>query len=166
MWSNKPPLTESAQPSAAPPPASPSAPMNSAVTVRPSSPTARSMACLGASLVIQGKITGDEDLQIDGTFEGPITLKDKRLTIGQTAQLDSEVFAREVVVYGKIHGNLHARERIEIKKNGSVVGDLTTARIMIEDGAYFKGAIEIARNNGHGPLDPASVLVDGEKKPA
>src|SRR5690242_5406940 len=100
-------------------------------------------ARLGASLHVKGEITGNEDLAIDGTVEGLVNLEDRRLTIGASARLTADIIAREVVVYGNVKGNLRARDRIEIKKDGSVVGDLTTARIMIEDGAYFKGSIEI-----------------------
>jgi cytoskeletal protein CcmA (bactofilin family) len=101
------------------------------------------MARLGASLHVKGEITGNEDLAIDGSVEGLVHLEDRKLTIGASAKLTADVIAREVVVYGNVKGNLRARDRIEIKKDGSVVGDLTTARIMIEDGAYFKGSIEI-----------------------
>jgi len=94
---------------------------------------------------MKGKISGNEDLHVDGTVEEPISLKCYRLTVGPSAKVIAEVVAREVVVYGKVYGNLRARDRIEIKKDGSVVGDLTTARILIEDGAYFKGNIEIER---------------------
>ena len=104
-----------------------------------SSGTAR----LGASLHVKGEITGNEDLAIDGSVEGLVHLEDRKLTIGASAKVTADVIAREVVVYGNVKGNLRARDRIEIKKDGSVVGDLTTARIMIEDGAYFKGSIEI-----------------------
>jgi len=100
-------------------------------------------ARLGASLHVKGEITGNEDLAIDGSVEGLVHLEDRKLTIGASARLTADVIAREVVVYGNVKGNLRARDRIEIKKDGSVVGDLTTARIMIEDGAYFKGSIEI-----------------------
>src|SRR5271156_6566 len=100
-------------------------------------------ARLGASLHVKGEITGNEDLAIDGSVEGLVQLEDRKLTIGATAKVTADVIAREVVVYGNVKGNLRARDRIEIKKDGSVVGDLTTARIMIEDGAYFKGSIEI-----------------------
>ncbi|HXX20433.1 MAG TPA: polymer-forming cytoskeletal protein [Candidatus Acidoferrum sp.] len=100
-------------------------------------------ARLGASLHVKGEITGNEDLTIDGSVEGLVHLEDRKLTIGASARLTADVIAREVVVYGNVKGNLRARDRIEIKKDGSVVGDLTTARIMIEDGAYFKGSIEI-----------------------
>lgn len=100
-------------------------------------------ARLGASLHVKGEITGHEDLLVDGSVEGLIQLEDRKLTVGASAKVNADVVAREVVVYGNVKGNLRARDRIEIKKDGSVVGDLTTARIMIEDGAYFKGSIEI-----------------------
>jgi len=100
-------------------------------------------ARLGSSLHVKGEITGNEDLHIDGSVEGLVHLEERRLTIGASAKLTADIIAREVVVYGNVKGNLRARDRIEIKKDGSVVGDLTTARIMIEDGAYFKGSIEI-----------------------
>jgi len=94
---------------------------------------------------MKGEISGNEDLHIDGSVEGLIQLEDRKLTVGASAKVTADVVAREVVVYGSVKGNLRARDRIEIKKDGSVVGDLTTARIMIEDGAYFKGSIEIDR---------------------
>lgn len=100
-------------------------------------------ARLGASLHVKGEITGNEDLSIDGTVEGLVHLEERKLTVGASAKVTADIIAREVVVYGNVKGNLRARDRIEIKKDGSVVGDLTTARIMIEDGAYFKGSIEI-----------------------
>ena len=108
------------------------------------------MARLGASLHIKGEITGNEDLQIDGSVEGLVQLEDRKLTIGASARVTADIIAREVAVYGNVKGNLRARDRIEIKKDGSVVGDLTTARIMIEDGAYFKGSIEIDKTGDAG----------------
>jgi cytoskeletal protein CcmA (bactofilin family) len=120
--------------------------MSSDVT-RPSAlPSVGTGARLGASLHVKGEISGNEDLHVDGSVEGLIQLDDRRLTVGVSAKVIADVVAREIVVYGSVKGNLRARDRIEIKKDGSVVGDLTTARIMIEDGAYFKGAIEIDRN--------------------
>jgi cytoskeletal protein CcmA (bactofilin family) len=114
--------------------------------VRPiSTAPAGAVARLGASLHVKGEITGNEDLHIDGSVEGLVQLEERKLIVGPTAKLTADVVAREVVVYGSVKGNLRAKDRIEIKKDGSVVGDLTTARIMIEDGAYFKGAIEIDR---------------------
>jgi len=116
------------------------APMDSSY---PASSSGSGTARLGASLHVKGEITGNEDLAIDGSVEGLVQLEDRKLTIGASAKVTADVVAREVVVYGNVKGNLRARDRIEIKKDGSVVGELTTARIMIEDGAYFKGSIEI-----------------------
>ncbi len=128
--------------------------------VRPLTPTSdRATARLGASLHVKGEISGNEDLHVDGSVEGLIQLEDRKLTVGASAKVTADVVAREVVVYGSVKGNLRARDRIEIKKDGSVVGDLNTARIMIEDGAYFKGSIEIDRKaEGETDLDrPAYV---------
>jgi cytoskeletal protein CcmA (bactofilin family) len=123
----------------------PGTPMNVPAGNRPNAPSARTLACLGSTIVVKGEITSDEDLQIDGKVEGNISLRGHRLTVGRTAQLNSEINAREVVVYGNASGNLRARDRVEIKKDGQVIGDITTTRISIEDGAYFKGHIEIER---------------------
>jgi cytoskeletal protein CcmA (bactofilin family) len=121
---------------------SPAGPLNATSSSSSSnSPT----AFLGANLTIQGEITSEEDLQIDGKVRGPISLQGRRLTIGRTAELNSDVTAGEVIVYGKLTGNLFARDRVEIKKDGSVSGDVTTARVSIEDGADFKGRMEIDR---------------------
>jgi len=115
--------------------------------MRPLGATAdRATARLGASLHVKGEISGNEDLLIDGSVEGLVQLDERKLTVGPTARVTADIIAREVVVYGTVQGNLRAKERIEIKKDGSVNGDLTTARIMIEDGAYFKGSIEIDKS--------------------
>lgn len=155
MWNtNKPEASSPSQPQSQTSSAAPHVPETRTTSVgvppgvsavRPSSPMARDLATLGASLTIKGQIIGEEDLQIDGKVEGPITLNGHRLTVGRSAQLHSEVSAREVVVYGKASGNLHAKDRVEIKKDGEVHGDIITSRISIEDGAYFKGRIEIDR---------------------
>lgn len=118
------------------------------MSVRPSAPVARNLSTLGGSIEIKGKVSGEEDLQIDGKVEGSVALNGQRLTVGRTGNLNSEVWARDVVVYGKLTGNIHANDRVEIKKDGSVTGDITTARISVEDGAYFKGRIEIERTRG------------------
>jgi cytoskeletal protein CcmA (bactofilin family) len=101
---------------------------------------------LGSRLHVKGDITGTEDLLIDGSVEGLIQL-DGKLTVGPTAKLLADINARVVVIYGQVKGNVHAKGRIEIKKDGSVIGNLKTAQIMIEDGAEFKGSIEIDRSN-------------------
>ena len=108
---------------------------------------------LGAGLHVRGDISGKEDLYVDGTVEGLIQLEPFKLTVGANAKLTGDVVAREVIVHGSVKGNLRARDRIEIKKDGSVVGDLTTTRILIEDDAYFKGSIEIDRKTTEASLD-------------
>jgi cytoskeletal protein CcmA (bactofilin family) len=121
----------------------PVVPFNSASNSRLGGTSVRSAARLGASIEIKGQVSGDEDLQIDGKVNGPISLRGHELTVGPNAQLNSEIHAGEVIVYGKVVGNLHARGRVDIKKDGSITGDIVSARISIEDGAYFKGRIEI-----------------------
>jgi cytoskeletal protein CcmA (bactofilin family) len=105
----------------------------------------RAAGWLGSSLRVKGDITGTEDLLIEGSVEGLIQLDGRKLTVGTKAKLTADINARDVVVYGYVKGNVHAKGRIEIKKDGSVIGNLTTAQIMIEDGADFKGSIEIDR---------------------
>jgi cytoskeletal protein CcmA (bactofilin family) len=162
MWGDKKPeapekkaVPQQPQPSQQVQPAKPTVPSanapaypGEAKTMAPNDPTypntsSGNTARLGSSLHVKGEITGNEDLLIDGTVEGLVQLEDRKLTVGASAKVTADVIAREVVVYGNVKGNLRARDRIEIKKDGSVVGDLTTARISIEDGAYFKGSIEI-----------------------
>jgi cytoskeletal protein CcmA (bactofilin family) len=143
MWTKQQTQTE---PPAAPPtlgPAPSVTPFSVPSSSRSISSPARSAARLGAGLQIKGHITGTEDLQIDGKVDGPISLNGHELTVGSTAQLNSEIHAGEVIVYGKVVGNLRARGRVDIKKDGSIVGDISSARISIEDGAHFKGRIEI-----------------------
>jgi cytoskeletal protein CcmA (bactofilin family) len=83
---------------------------------------------------------------IEGSVEGSVQLGEGKLTVGASAKVIADIIAREVVVYGAVKGKLQAKHRIEIKKDGSVNGDLTTARIVIEDGAYFKGSVEIDKS--------------------
>jgi len=101
---------------------------------------------LGSSLHVKGDISGTEDLLIEGSVEGLIQLDERKLTVGATAKLTADINARDVVVYGHVQGNVRAKGRIEIRKDGSIIGNLTTAQIMIEDGADFKGSIEIDRS--------------------
>jgi len=123
---------------------------NTPAATRPSGGApGRAVARLGSSVHIKGTISGSEDLQIDGKVEGAISLRGHGLTIGASAQLNSEIEAREVVVYGRVTGNVHARDRVDVKTDGSIIGDISTARISIEDGAHFKGRIEIDPTKSH-----------------
>ena len=153
MWTKQQQLAEVPGFSPAPKPESSVTPFGAPPGARAISPAARNSARLGSSLEIKGQITGTEDLQIDGKVEGPISLRGHELIVGSTAQLKSEIDAREVVVYGKVIGNLRARDRVDVKKDGSVVGDISTARISIEDGAQFKGRIEIDPSKSQAAAD-------------
>ena len=134
------------------------------MTATPSSsgPTAHMPSYLGPGLKIKGQIIGDEDLAVDGKVEGPISLGEHRLTIGRNAHVLGEIVSREIVIYGDVTGKLRAHDRIEIKKDGSVMGELTTGRIMIEDGANFKGA-EIERSSAKVATDCDTLLALAEK---
>jgi cytoskeletal protein CcmA (bactofilin family) len=116
------------------------------------------LSCLGPSLEIKGRISGEEDLQVDGKVEGPINMQGQKLIAGPSSQLHSEITAREIIVYGKVHGNVRAQDRVEIKRDGSVIGDITTTRISIEEGAYFKGRIEIERSKTLATADADAAL--------
>jgi cytoskeletal protein CcmA (bactofilin family) len=113
---------------------------------------------LGPGLWIKGEITGNEDLRIDSQVEGSISIGGFRLTIGPNSRVDGEIVAREAVVSGKVTGNINARDRLEIKNGSSVIGDLSTARISIEEGAYFKGSVEIDRSHTQVGTDLDSLL--------
>jgi cytoskeletal protein CcmA (bactofilin family) len=103
------------------------------------------VAALGKSVMVKGQIFSREDLTIDGEVEGTVELQENRLTIGPNGRVQASVKAREIVVLGTIHGNVEAAEKIDIRKEAKLVGDIKTQRIVIEDGAYFKGSIDITR---------------------
>ena len=113
---------------------------------------------LGPELKIRGQINGDEDLKIDGKIEGPISLGNHRLTLGPGAQILGDINSREIVVFGAVTGNLMAQDRVDVRRDASVIGDLTTSRITIEDGAHVKGAIEINWDSPRSSTDPNGDL--------
>lgn len=102
-------------------------------------------AVIGKSVVIKGQIYSREDLYVDGEVDGTVELQEHRLTVGSHGRLQAGIQAREVVIIGTVHGNIEAGEKIDIRKDAKLVGDLKTGRIVIEDGAYFKGSIDISR---------------------
>jgi len=116
--------------------------MNNSLMRSAEATSGRVVTRIGSSFRVKGDIHGNEDLYIDGEIEGLVHLDEGNLTVGGAAKLTANVIAGQVVVYGRVNGNVRAN-RIEIKKDGSVIGDLTTPQILIEDGAYFKGSIEI-----------------------
>ncbi len=111
--------------------------------MRPMRATAdRANARLGPSMHVKGDISGNEDLLIEGSVEGLVQLGDGKLTVGASAKVTADIIVRELVVHGTVTGKLQVKDRTEIKKDASVTGDLTTARIVIEEGAYFKGTVD------------------------
>jgi cytoskeletal protein CcmA (bactofilin family) len=102
-------------------------------------------ATIGKSLVVKGEISGAESLYIDGKVEGSINLPGNRVTVGRNGQVAATILAREIVVLGKIRGNCQATDRVDIRAEGSLTGDVIAARISIEDGAFFKGGIDIRK---------------------
>jgi cytoskeletal protein CcmA (bactofilin family) len=104
-------------------------------------------AHIGKSVIIKGELSGSEDLYVDGSVEGTIELRGNNLTIGPNGQVRAHVNAKSVVVQGKLEGNIHASDRAELRKSAHAVGDIVTQRVAIEDGAYFKGKVEIQRES-------------------
>ena len=102
-----------------------------------------SQAAIGRSLVIKGDLAGSESLYIDGRIEGTINLTGSRVTVGRNGEITGDIVAREIVVLGKVYGNCSASDRVDIRGEGSLTGDVIAPRISIEDGAYFKGGIDI-----------------------
>lgn len=108
-------------------------------------PEARGNALIGKSVVVKGQVSGREDVYVDGEVEGTLELLEHRLTVGPHGKVHAGIKAREVVIVGTVHGNIEATEKIDIRKDAKLVGDIRTARIVIEDGAYFKGSIDIQK---------------------
>jgi cytoskeletal protein CcmA (bactofilin family) len=128
-----------AKPYTAPPPqAAPSPPPPPAVAPR-------SVANIGRGMVIKGEVVSKEDLFLDGEIEGKLLLPGHSLTVGPNAKVKSDIKAREVTVLGVVHGNIDAELKVIIRKDGQLVGNITTAGITIDDEAYFKGSIDIVR---------------------
>jgi len=126
---------------------------------RAASPTG-DQATIGKGLVIKGEITGSESLFVDGKVEGTINLNGNRVTVGRNGQVAANITAREVVVLGKVRGNIIATDRVDIRSEGALTGDVAAARISIEDGAFFKGGIDIRKpeTKPGAPVNGATVI--------
>ena len=145
MWKRD----ESVKPAAPPAPtpaAAPSAPVGSAPAAsEPRAQFGRDMVNIGKSVVIKGELSGSEDLTIEGHVEGRIDLKGNVLTIGPNGKIKAEVFAKAVVVLGEVTGNVTASEKVDIRDNGSVDGDIASPRVAIAEGAHFRGSVDMQR---------------------
>ena len=149
MWNKRdevPPAAPGSRPTQAQPPrqeAVPAAP--GGLHEVPKEHASSSAASIGTSMMIKGDIFSREELYVDGDVEGKLELQ-HRLTIGPRGKVRANIRAREVVVAGDVQGNVEASEKITIHKNGSLIGDIKTAGIVIDDGAYFKGSIDIVKS--------------------
>lgn len=103
------------------------------------------VAHIGKSVVIKGELSGSEDLYLDGEVEGSVELRSHSLTVGPNGRIKANVNAKEVVIHGKVDGNVRGSDRVELKKSAVLNGDVVTQRIVIEDGAFFKGSIDIQK---------------------
>jgi cytoskeletal protein CcmA (bactofilin family) len=124
--------------------------------------TTADQATIGKSLVIKGEVTGSESLYIDGRVEGSINLSGNRVTVGRNGVVAANINAREIVVLGKVRGNLTASDRVDIRSDGSLTGDVVAARISIEDGAFFKGGIDIRKAGQKANGEEAKTAVSAE----
>ena len=138
------PPSEPARPATTPAAASYEPPARTSTASTPVA-TSGDQATIGKSLVVKGEVTGSESLYIDGKVEGAINLPGNRVTVGRNGQVSANITAREIVVLGKVRGNMTASDRVDIRSEGSLTGDVTAQRISIEDGAFFKGGIDIRK---------------------
>jgi cytoskeletal protein CcmA (bactofilin family) len=100
---------------------------------------------IGKSVIIKGELTGSEDLTIEGQVEGTIQLRDHVLTIGANGRIKAQVFAKSLIVFGEVTGNVSASEKVDIRDNGSVDGDIVSPRVAIAEGAHFRGSVDMQR---------------------
>ena len=112
---------------------------------------------IGKSVVIKGELTGSEDLTIEGHVEGKIELRQNVLTIGPNGKIKAQVFAKSVVILGEVTGNVTASEKVDLRDNGSVDGDIASPRVAIAEGAHFRGSIDMQRTNKPAESKPASA---------
>jgi cytoskeletal protein CcmA (bactofilin family) len=170
MWKRD----ESVKPAAPPastPAAAPAAPVGAAPSAEPRAQIGRDMVNIGKSVVIKGELSGSEDLTIEGQVEGRIDLKDHLLTIGPNGKIKAEVFAKAVVVLGEVQGNVTASEKVDIRDNGSVDGDIASPRVAIAEGAHFRGSVDMQRQGAakaqpqHQQAKPATPSQPGQSQP-
>jgi cytoskeletal protein CcmA (bactofilin family) len=159
MWQKKPVTTE--RQTHVPVLVPPGEPIEEKPMVEPAkppvvAPTDLGRTQLGRTVTFKGDVSGSEDLMIFGQFEGTVNVQGHCLTVGPEGKVRAEIQAARVVIHGSVHGNISVRERIEIYKTGHVVGDLTAPGISIEDGAFYKGKIEILKEAVHEAEDPLS----------
>src|SRR6186997_2582904 len=148
MWKRDEAVKPVSPPPAAQPPAS--APVVGAPAPRSEVRTnmEKDIVNIGKSVVIKGELNGSEDLTIEGHVEGTIQLRDHVLTIGPNGRIKAQVFAKSVIVLGEVTGNVTASDKVDIRDNGSVDGDIVSPRVAIAEGAHFRGSVDMQRKGG------------------
>ncbi len=127
--------------------------------------SSKASACISQGIRIKGELTGSEDLFLDGHFEGKLNLtNDSSLTVGPNGEVKADIFAREVIVRGRVDGKIVGREKIQLWSTGNVAGDLQTERLMIEDGAVLRGRVEIETGRPIDKRDEARGVAAGSSK--
>ena len=121
---------------------------------------------IGKSVVIKGELTGSEDLTIEGHVEGKIELRQNVLTIGPNGKIKAQVFAKSVVILGEVTGNVTATEKVDLRDNGSVDGDIAAPRVAIAEGAHFRGSIDMQRTGGKPPESKPAPAPVAQSSPA
>jgi len=123
-------------------------------------------ATIGRTLVIKGEVSGSESLYIDGRIEGKISFPESRVTIGRNGSVAANISAREIVIMGKVNGNIECSDRVDIRSEGSVTGDVVTQRISVEDGAVLKGGIQVRSGEGKHADAPGQAKSNAPKQEA
>ena len=149
MWKRD----EAVRPPAGGQPAAQPQPAPAATAATPNRPESsqkleRDIVNIGKSVVIKGELNGSEDLTIEGQVEGTIQLRDHILTIGPNGKIKAQIFAKAVIVLGSVTGNVTASEKVDIRDNGSVDGDIISPRVAIAEGAHFRGSVDMQRKAG------------------
>ena len=116
----------------------------------------RDIVNIGKSVVIKGELTGSEDLTIEGQVEGTIQLREHILTIGPNGKIKAQIFAKTVIILGQVNGNVSASDKVDIRDNGSVDGDIVSPRVAISEGAHFRGSVDMQRQPGAAAPKPAA----------
>jgi cytoskeletal protein CcmA (bactofilin family) len=145
----------SGQPTAAPQPAAPAASAGGPGRPESAHHMERDIVNIGKSVVIKGELNGSEDLTIEGHVEGTIQLRDHVLTIGPNGKIKAQVFAKSVIVLGEVTGNVTATDKVDIRDNGSVDGDIVSPRVAIAEGAHFRGSVDMQRKSGPAAQAPS-----------
>jgi len=164
MWKRD----ESVKPTA--PAAQPAHAMPSTGAVDPRLRVERDLANIGKSVLVKGELSGSEDLTVDGQVEGRIELRDNVLTVSVNGRIRAEIFAKSVVVFGQVHGNVTASDKVDIRDHGSIEGNIIAPRVAIAEGAHFRGSVDMQKGAAKpaeaAPARPAPPSAPAVEKPA